>query len=107
MTLSAVTDNSFPETVLQSPTPVAVFFYAEWCGLCRAMLPAVAETAAAFCDQVRIVGCCVEAAPRVAGHYTVSGVPAVLLFQGGSLQERHDGIMSRETLARHLEPYTQ
>lgn len=103
MTLSAVTENSFPQTVLQSPAPVAVFFYAEWCGLCRAMLPAVTETATAFRDQLQIVCCCVETAPHVAAHYNISGVPAVLLFHGGSLQRRHDGIMSRETLTQHLE----
>ena len=80
----AVTDSSFEAEVLNSQTPVLVDFWAEWFGPCRALAPKLEEVAQELGAKVKIVKVNVDENPGTPGKYGIRGIPAMLLFKGGS-----------------------
>lgn len=80
----AVTDTSFDTEVLNSSVPVLVDFWAEWCGPCRALAPKLEEVAQEIGAKAKIVKVNVDENPNTPGKYGIRGIPAMLLFKGGS-----------------------
>ena len=80
----AVTDGSFETEVLKSSTPVLVDFWAEWCGPCRALAPKLEEVASEMNDKVKIVKVNVDENEETPRRYGIRGIPAMILFKGGS-----------------------
>ncbi len=97
------TDGSFEKLVLESPVPVLVDFWAEWCGPCRALAPTIAELAREVGERARVVKVDVERARQVAGEYGIRSIPTVALFSGGEVKDVLIGLQSKEKLARLLE----
>ena len=81
---NAVTDQSFDTDVLKSSTPVLVDFWAEWCGPCRALAPKLEEIAQEMGDRVKVVKVNVDENQATPEKYRVRGIPAMILFKGGS-----------------------
>lgn len=79
-----VTYSSFENDVLNSSTPVLVDFWAEWCGPCRALGPKLEEIAQEMGGKVKIVKMNVDENQATPGKYGIRGIPAMLLFKGGS-----------------------
>src|ERR1700692_1354729 len=75
-------DLTFESEILDSPVPTLVDFWAEWCGPCRAMAPALEEVANKRPD-VKVLKVNVEEAPEVAAKYGVRGIPTLILFEAG------------------------
>jgi thioredoxin 1 len=98
-----VTEASFQALVLDAPTPVLVDFYADWCGPCRAMEPALKDVAAEYEGEVTVVKLNVDENPATQQRYGVMGIPALLLFQGGEVRERIAGAQPRSTIAAMIE----
>ena len=79
----SVTDQSFQADVLGSDKPVLVDFWAEWCGPCRMIAPALEEIAADLGDKVTIAKINIDENPDTPGKYGVRGIPTMLLFKNG------------------------
>ena len=95
-----VTDANFEQEVLQSDKPVLVDFWAAWCGPCRALAPIVDEVATAFGDKLKVVKMDVDRNPDTPNRFSVRGIPTLLVFKDGKLQEQIVGYVPRETIDR-------
>ena len=83
MGTTSVTDSSFQADVLGSDKPVLVDFWAEWCGPCRMIAPALEELSAELGDKVNIVKLNIDENPEAPGKYGVRGIPTMILFKNG------------------------
>ena len=83
MATKTVTDQSFPEEVLKSDKPVLVDFWAEWCGPCKMIGPALEELSDELGEQVTIAKINIDENPEAPGNYGVRGIPTMILFKAG------------------------
>jgi thioredoxin len=98
-----ITDASFRADVEQSPIPVLLDMWAEWCGPCRMVTPIVEELAREMTGRVRIGKLNVEENPMTAARFNVSSIPTLLIIKGGREVERIIGVQSKSHIAGRLE----
>ncbi|MGZ8281421.1 MAG: thioredoxin [Allosphingosinicella sp.] len=83
MATKTVTDASFGQDVLSADKPVLVDFWAEWCGPCRMIAPALEELSVEFGERVEIVKLNIDENPEAPTKYGVRGIPTMILFKDG------------------------
>lgn len=76
---------NFVREVLESDHPVIVDFYADWCGPCKQIAPAMEALSETWDDQIRFAKVDIEAHPDIARAYNISSIPAVLRFEDGEV----------------------
>lgn len=92
---TTVSDGDFEAEVLKADKPVLVDFFAEWCGPCKAMAPALDQVADALKDSVKVVKVDVDQSPGIAQTYNVRAMPTLLVFNGGEVVAQHVGAMTQ------------
>ena len=97
MGVSKVSDSDFESEVLKSDKPVVVDFWAEWCGPCRMIAPALEEIAGGN-DKVKIVKLNVDENPATAAKYGIMSIPTLMLFKNGELASRQVGAAPKQKL---------
>src|SRR5204862_220423 len=103
MATTTVTDQNFATDVLGSERPVLVDFWAEWCGPCRMIGPALEEIAGELGDKVTVAKLNIDENPDTPGRYGVRGIPTMLLFKGGQPVAQKVGAAPRSQIQQWLE----
>lgn len=97
-----VTDESFDHDVLQASQPVLVDFWAEWCGPCKQIAPALEQIAEEFAGKVTVAKLNIEESPTTPSRYGVRGIPTMMLFKGGQMASMKVGAMPKQKIVEWL-----
>jgi thioredoxin 2 len=97
-----LSDDTFWRTVNESDVPVFVDFYADWCGPCRMMAPAVDALAARVKGRAIVAKLNTDTSPKTAGGFDIRGIPTVMVFQNGKEVARQSGALPLEGLQQLL-----
>ncbi len=88
-----VTDKTFAAEVLQSSEPVLVDFFAEWCGPCKAMAPALEQVAAEMKGKLKVVKVDVDQNPQITNEYRIQAMPTLMIFKNGKVAAQNVGAL--------------
>ena len=103
--IQTYTDDNFDGSVLKAATPVMVDFWAEWCGPCRALAPAIDALATDYKGKIAVGKLNVDDNPSVTMRYMVRGIPTVLLFKGGQIVEQVVGLADKDSLKKLIDKH--
>ena len=103
--VQTLTDANFETTVNQTPQPILVDFWAEWCGPCRRLAPTVEELAGDYDGKVLVGKLNVDENPNTAFKFSIRGIPTLLLFKGGQVVEQVVGLSDKETLKKVIDKH--
>jgi thioredoxin 1 len=88
--------------LISSPTPVLVDFYADWCGPCKAMGPAIQAVGKDVEGKARVIKVNIDKNQAAAMQYDVRAVPTFIIFKSGQQVWRHSGMIDKSTLEKQL-----
>ncbi len=88
-----LTDATFDRVLQETSLPILVDFYADWCGPCRMMAPAVDELARTSAGHALVAKLDTDASQKVASRYQIRGIPTVIVFRNGREERRQSGVM--------------
>ena len=94
-----VDKSNFESDVLQSSEPVVVDFWAEWCGPCKMISPALEEIATELGGKVKIAKLNVDENPELAAQFGVRSIPTLMMFKGGQLTDTKVGAAPKTALS--------
>ena len=102
MGVEKVSDADFEAQVLKASEPVVVDFWAEWCGPCRMIAPALEEIAGSLGGKVKIVKLNVDESPKTAQKYGIMSIPTLMMFKNGELASRQVGAAPKQKLEQWI-----
>ena len=102
MGVSKISDATFDSEVLKSKEPVVVDFWAEWCGPCRQIAPALEEIAGSMDGKVKIVKLNIDENPATTQKYNVMSIPTLMLFKDGKLAASQVGAAPKQKLQQWI-----
>ena len=102
MSTVAVSDATFESDVLKASGPVLVDFWAEWCGPCKQIAPALEQISQELAGQVTIAKLDIEDSPTTPSRYGVRGIPTMMLFKDGQMASMKVGAMPKQKILEWL-----
>lgn len=106
MATVAVTDDSFKTDVMSSTTPVLVDFWAEWCGPCKQIGPALEEIASEMGEALKVAKVNIDDNPETPAKFHVRGIPTLMIFKDGQVVATKVGAMTKGKLAEWVSEHT-
>jgi len=100
-----VTDQTFDKEVLQSDQPVLVDFWAAWCGPCRMIAPTVEALALEYAGKAKVAKMNVDDNQLTPTQYGIRGIPTLLLFKNGKVQEQIVGAVGRDAIENAIKKH--
>jgi len=98
-----VSDATFDKEVLQSPTPVLVDYWAEWCGPCKMIAPVLEDLAKVYAGKLTIAKLDIDANPSITSKFGIRGIPTLILFKDGKPHAQKVGALSKSQLAAFVD----
>jgi thioredoxin 1 len=98
-----INESNFETEVLRSAQPVLVDFWAEWCGPCKMLAPALDEIAAEQAGVVKVGKVNVDEQPALAARFGIQCIPSLLYFADGRMQHQTAGVISKKAIVSRLE----
>ena len=102
MTVGKVSDTTFESEVLKATSPVVVDFWAEWCGPCKQIAPALEEIAKSMGDKVKILKLNVDENPKTAAKYGIQSIPTLMVFKNGTMASKQIGAAPKQKLQQWI-----
>lgn len=99
----AVTDQTFASEVLEASGPVLVDFWAEWCGPCKQIAPALEEISEELGERLTIAKVDVDDNPETPNKYGVRGIPTLIIFKNGEVAATKVGALPKNKLKEWVE----
>jgi thioredoxin 1 len=97
-----ISDNTFESVVLQSEQPVLVDFWAEWCGPCKMIAPALDEAATTYQGKLQITKLNVDENKDIPAKFGIRGIPTLMIFKNGQLAATKVGSLSKAQLTEFI-----
>ena len=98
-----VSDESFDSDVLNSDVPVLVDYWAEWCGPCKVIAPALEEIASEYDGKIKVCKLDIDANEATPPKYGIRGIPTLMLFKNGNVEATKVGALSKSQLTAFLD----
>ncbi len=92
-------NNSFKKDVLEASEPVVVDFWAEWCGPCKMIAPALEEISKEMAGKVKIAKLNIDENPELAAQFGVRSIPTLMIFKGGQVADMKVGAAPKTALS--------
>ena len=107
MATKAITDADFTEQVINASQPVLIDYWAEWCGPCKMIAPALEELSQTMQDKLTVGKVNIDENPEAPTKYGVRGIPTLMLFKDGEVLATKVGAMSKQQIMQWVESSLQ
>jgi len=101
--IEQITDENFEPQVLQSDLPVLVDYWAEWCGPCKQIAPILDEVAREYGGRLKVAKINVDENRQVPARFGIRGIPTLMLFRNGNVEDTRVGALSKSQLTAFLD----